>query len=175
MKTIPLTQGMVALVDDEDFDIVAGFKWHALRRPNGLWHAVRTVRRHGIKRSIYMHRVIAGAAAHLEVDHRDGDGLNNRRGNIRIATKRQNAQNRRQRGAWKTSRFKGVSWNEPRRRWRVVIAGGPTDARGYARQIYVGVFRDEVIAAHAYDRAALEHFGDFAFTNFPKEQYGAHV
>lgn len=166
MKTIALTKGMVAIVDDDDFAMVSCFQWHALRRRN-KWHAARTAN----GRSIYMHRVLLNAPPDREVDHANGDGLDNRRFNLRLATKRQNAQNRRSGDPRKASQFHGVSLHPRGNRWRVLICAGEPDKRGNAKQVYVGHFIDEVEAARAYDRAAIKHFGAFALTNFPKEEY----
>lgn len=177
MREIPLTQGKVAIVDDEDFERVSAFRWHALKRPNGLWHAVRTQKRQGKKQHIYMHRFITGALPGEEVDHENRNGLDNQRKNIRRCTKRQNSLNRRQSSHRKSSRFHGVAWHEWSRRWRVVICAGEKDQRGNSKQLYVGVYRDEEAAARAYDMAAIKHFGEFATTNFPREDYenAAHV
>ena len=166
MKEIPLTRGMVAVVDDEDFEAMSAFRWQAIRRRN-KWHAARTEN----DRSIYMHRVLLDAPPGLEVDHANGDGLDNRRCNLRLATKRQNAQNRRSGGKGKASRFHGVTFHLSRKRWRAVICAGPPDKRGNAKQIFVGHFVDEADAARAYDRAAIKYFGAFALTNFPREEY----
>jgi hypothetical protein len=168
MKEIALTKGLVAMVDDEDFDLVSRFKWHALRRGRVV-HATRTVKRDGRKWTVYMHRWLLAAPAGLEVDHRNGNGLDNRRENLRIATHAQNAINH-ARTHQKTSRFRGVLWNKARKRWRVVICAGRI-RDGASKQIHVGTFADEVEAAKAYDRAALLHHGDFAVLNFEKDTY----
>lgn len=169
-REIPLTKGRVATVDASDYEALAGFSWYALHRSN-KWHAARTHKREGVKRTVYMHRQILGGPPGLEVDHENGDGLNNRRGNLRAATKRQNGQNRRQQSGTKSSRFHGVAWHGYSDRWRVVICGGPLNDKGHAKQLYIGVYRDEEEAARAYDRAAIKHFGQFALTNFPRENY----
>lgn len=168
---IQLTRGKSAVVDSVDYPEISRFKWHALKRPGDKWHAARTDHSTGSKRTLYMHRVIVGALPGEEVDHENGDGLDNRRSNIRRCTKRQNALNRRSGDKSKSSRFHGVTWYPHRNRWRVVICAGPPNALGNAKQLHVGLFRDETEAARAYDRAAIKHFGAFATTNFPREEY----
>jgi len=168
-RTIPLSQGKVAIVDDEDYEALVRFKWHAIRR-RGLFHAVRSEQVNGKKHSIYMHRFLLGEPPGQEVDHENGDGLDNRRTNLRACTKRQNARNR-VHGGSKSSRYHGVCWHAWSSRWRVVICAGPVNTRGHSKQLYVGSFKDETEAARAYDRAALQHFGPFAKPNFPKEGY----
>lgn len=97
MKELPLTQGKVALVDDADWDLVSAFKWWARqekRRPH-CWYATRK----NAGKTIYLHRFIAGAAVGVDVDHKDGDGLNCQRDNIRIASRSQNNMNREVKGS----------------------------------------------------------------------------
>jgi hypothetical protein len=94
---IPLTQGKVALVDDEDAGIVMSYKWYAIQEPRSgrpIWYAVRSIgnRRDGY-RQIRMHRAILNAPAGVPIDHENGDGLDNRRGNISITTHAANIKN----------------------------------------------------------------------------------
>lgn len=93
MKYIPLTQGKFALVDDEDFISLSKFKGCAAFR-NGTWHAVRGVTRSGKSFGIKMHSVIARAPIGMDIDHANINGLDNRRENLRIATRSQNQANR---------------------------------------------------------------------------------
>jgi len=165
MRTLPLSKGLVAVVDDEDYPRLARYKWHVVERGN-LRHAMRTVKIGG-KRTVYMHREIVGAKTGEEVDHANGNGLDKRRCYLRRCTHRENGRHRRLPSQRKTSRFHGVCWNKSRCRWRVVICAGEPDASGRARQLYVGTFRDEIEAATAYDAAAKTHFGPFAVLNFP--------
>jgi hypothetical protein len=150
VKRIPLTRGLFAIVDDEDFDALVQFKWCVA----GSGYAA-TARNRKIT---YMHRVLLDAPNGVEVDHINGDRLDNRRINLRLCTKSQNNQARRtQPGA---SGFIGVSWYAPRHTWC---------ARVYAngRKVYCRYFTTPEAAARARDAAAREHHGDFARLNFP--------
>lgn len=111
----------------------------------------------GIK-NIRMHRYLMNAPEDMHVDHINGDGLDNRRENLRIATPQQNQANSRKHISG-TSKFKGVSWSVPARKWRAYIV--------YERkQQHLGLFEDELSAAAAYDKRAKELFGGFAQLNF---------
>lgn len=160
MKQIPLTKGYVAVVDDEDFERVNARKWHALVGKSRAVYAERTVRGEDGKQShLLMHRFILGITdPKVEVDHRDHDGLNNRRGNLRACSKLQNQHNQ-QKPRGKSSKFKGVSWFKHCRRWAAQIM-----VKGKA--INIGYYKTELEAARAYDAAAKEHFGEFAHVNF---------
>jgi hypothetical protein len=171
VREIQLSRGKIAIVDDEDYERVSAFKWYAYKhRRTDLWYAARTVKKGGKKISVPMHRFVIGASPEFEVDHRDGDGLNNRRGNLREATRRQNAQNARHtaRGT-KTSPYHGVSIDKSGKYLVVIVAGELKNGSG--KQMYIGRYRDEIEAARAYDRAAIKHFGEFAKTNFPVSEY----
>jgi len=154
VKQIPLTQGQFAKVDDADFDWLSRWKWTAQRHGRGFY-AMR--REKG--RLVLMHRLINNTPDDMVTDHRDGDGLNNQRANLRTATHLQNTMNRRaKRGG--TSRYKGV-WSDPNPRnskqWRSAI-------RLNGKIKYLGRFHTEDAAGEAYARAAVEHFGEFANT-----------
>jgi hypothetical protein len=160
MKTIPLTQGQHAIVDDEDYPELSQFKWCAHRNGN-TFYAVRTEWTDGKDRSIMMHRQIVGLGHgdKREVDHRSGDGLNNQTSNLRIATHQQNQHNQRlQRRT--ASGYKGVCWVKRDKKWRADIAIN-------SKPKWLGLFNTAAEAAHAYDKAALELHGEFACLNFP--------
>jgi len=150
MMWIPLTQGKTAIVDEQDYARLSKHKWHALKR-GGLWHAVR-------QKGIYMHRVILDAQKGQEVDHIDGDGLNNTRSNLRFVSRQQNMMNSRKKSALASSKFKGVWWDRNLRKWR---AGINLDGDC----VHIGLFDSEEDAARAYDRRAREAFGPFAHLN----------
>jgi hypothetical protein len=151
---VELTRGKVALVDDDDFALVSAFKWSAMR-VGRLWYATTGGgggNRHPIT---LMHRVILGAERGLLIDHENHDGLDNRRLNLRFATVSQNAGNMRKYAKPTSSRFKGVYWDKHRRKWAAEIC-----VQG--KRLRLGRFCAEREAGEAYERAAREHFGQFA-------------
>lgn len=155
---MPLTQGKVAIVDAADYDLVMQWKWHArFDRPTGKWYAGRSVRtgkgKFSPKQTIYMHRLIMDAAKGVEVDHVDGDGLNNCRStNLRLGTHQQNACNR---GAQRnnSSGYKGVY--RCGAKWLAKI-------KTNQQQQHIGVFVTAEDAAKAYQEAARKMHGKFA-------------
>jgi hypothetical protein len=160
MIEVPLTQGRVALIDDEDAERVLIYKWtYAVRGKSE--YARRAVLRDGTSHSIYLHRFILDAPSRLEVDHINGDGLDNRRCNLRLATKSQNHCNasvitRRDTG------FRGVYVTPDSKRYNArIVANGSI--------IRVGPFGKAEDAARAYDVLAKHYHGEFAALNFPSE------
>ena len=160
-KRIPLSQGKFAIVDDADFDWLSQWKWsyNAHKRTD---YAVRAIGRHTDQVTIYMHRIIANPPSGKETDHINGNGLDNRRCNLRACTRSQNHMNRRKQANC-SSQYKGVSWDKARQKWWVQIS----KCHGGIHRI--GRFDDEEKAARTYDRFALEYFGTFAHLNFPEE------
>lgn len=163
MKEIQLSRGLVALVDDCDFEYLNQFVWWAIHPSARAWYAVRAYRDENSERKfIYMHREIWGVTdPAVEIDHNDhGEfgGLDNRRENLRVATSSEQKRNQRVRLGPKSSRFKGVGWHTQRLKWRayIVVDG---------RQKSLGLYLSEEDAALAYNRAALEVFGEFAHLN----------
>lgn len=158
MKEIPLSQGKVALVDDEDFDRLNQFKWYAIK-PHRIFYAVRHKQREdGERRLVYMHREVLSVLPSMEVDHKDGDGLNNTRDNLRPATEHQNQCNRTATRK-NASGYKGVTWHKGNRKWRAQIV-----VNGKAKHLANCVTAED--AARAYDAAARELHGEFAKVNF---------
>ena len=146
---IPLQRAKVALVDAGDFEALAHQNWRAIRGKR-TFYAGRDARPRR------MHRVIIGAKMGEIVDHRDGDGLNNRKSNLRFCTSTQNAWNMRPPRS-KRVPFKGVFENRPGSFRASITAHG--------RRRYLGCFKCPVEAAQAYDAAATEAHGEFALTN----------
>jgi hypothetical protein len=153
-----LTKGKFAIVDAADYERVNAYMWYAAgsaRRPYACC-------RHNGKH-LSMHRFLMNPPEWMVVDHIDGNGLNNRRSNLRVCTQGQNSYNSRPRG--KSSQYKGVRRDKSRNRWVVYVR-----CNGHSH--YVGRFRDEIEAARAYDRKAYELFGEYAWLNFPEELRG---
>jgi hypothetical protein len=159
-REIQLTRGKVALVDDEDFDWLNQWKWYA--QPNVFAGKKAYAQRTQYissenKVGVMMHRLIMGATRGLEVDHINGDGLDNRRCNLRLCTRTENARNLRKSKA-NTSGYKGVS--KYFNKWQARL-----ETNG--KQVFVGLFPTIEEAARAYDAKAKELFGEFAGLNFP--------
>jgi hypothetical protein len=163
MPTIPLSgeiaAGRVALVDDEDFTVVSARRWHVQEfvRSSGQLigpYAVTTTYRNGRKTKMLMHKLITGWEY---TDHANNNGLDNRRVNLRPATHAQNNHNQRPRRAT-SSEYKGVTWHRKIRKWQATIK---VDGKCH----YLGVFVVEADAAHAYNAAALEAYGSYAYLN----------
>lgn len=158
MKTIPLTQGKVALVDNEDYEFLLNLgSWYA-KRVYGNFYAQRRGKNN---KRIWMHRVIVERMYpdfKGEIDHRDCNGLNDQRYNLRIATHSQNMANQRPQKNC-TSKYKGVSWHQVTQKWMAYIKYKGTVS-------YLGLFNDEIKAAKAYDAAAWWLWKDYARLNF---------
>lgn len=151
MRLVNLTRGKYAIVDDADFEWISSFRWQLLSSPSG--HCYAAMWSNG--KCILMHRLITGAESGAYVDHYSGDGLDNRRSNIRICTQSQNI-------AWAkmsagASGFRGVY---KRRSGKLEVR---IKVNGVRR--YVGSFRSPMEAAIAYNKAAMEAFGEFARVN----------
>ena len=160
MKEIKLTQGKVALVDDEDYELVKQYKWCAVFHRH-TWYAYANTKQIKGKKSqtIRMHRLILGLGFgnKLKSDHIDGNGLDNKRQNLRICNNQQNCSNKKIYGKG-TSKYKGVYWVKSLKKWRAMI--------GYAgKRIHLGVFSIEECAALAYDFAAMKYYREFAHFN----------
>lgn len=163
-KEIQLTRGKVALVDDADYEALNQYKWCVAHGQTGGFYAVRAgLARDGQrKRTILMHRQIVGAAAGVDVDHANGNTLDNRRRNLREATRSQNCANRHKRPA-SSSKYRGVHWKKANGKWAAQIK-----VNGHIR--HLGLFADEQEAARTYDAAARAVFGEYANPNFPQPE-----
>ncbi|MEO2024289.1 MAG: HNH endonuclease [Fuerstiella sp.] len=152
---VQITRGLITTVDDVDEEIAKQFKWHAVIRRLRTYVGANVpgTGGHGKRQKyVYLHRQIMSADPHEQVDHINGDGLNNTRSNLRICTPAQNAGNRRV--SLGNSRFKGVHFCSSINRWRAQI-----------QQETIGLFDDEVAAAAAYDSEAVLRYGEFAALN----------
>jgi hypothetical protein len=160
MKQIPLTQGKFALVDDQDYEFLMQWKWCANKNHKtfygvrGFWNCLKQI-------TVQMHRVIAKRMGldikDKKVDHIDRNGLNNCRGNLRIATNSQSQANRNKRKN-NISGYIGVSEHKCRNNWHARIQVNGND-------ISLGYFTNKKDAAKAYNKAALKYFGEFARLN----------
>jgi len=155
MKLIPLTRGQFAQVDDADFDWLNQWKWSAHWGRNKFYAA-----RMENRKTLLMHRVILGNLGCLDGEHKDGDGLNNQRWNLRPATRSQNSANR-SKTVDNISGFKGVCWDRFAKKWKAQI-------KRAGKMFHLGRFTSTEEAAKAYDAAALDLFGEFARLNFPQ-------
>lgn len=152
----------IAMVDEEDFERINRWKWVAVRDPKKkTLYAIRTDRMSG-KKTVRMHREILGLLPGEQADHRDGNGLNNTRANLRRCSGSQNACNRGPTAANKSG-FRGVSWHKGVGKWVATIGKN-------RRHKHLGYFEDPAEAARVRDAAALRLHGEFAKLNFPGDR-----
>ena len=156
MKEIPLTQGKVAVVDDEDFELIAAFKWFAHKQTKAkTYYAERNIHvATGRRKPLAMHVYLLDPPPGYQVDHVDGDGLNNRRINLRICRRSQNQGNARIRKDC-SSGVKGVTFHKREKKWRARIQVNH-------KRMDLGRHRTKDDAAEAYAKAAFKYFGEFA-------------
>lgn len=154
MKTIKLTQGKTALVDDEDFERVNQFNWYAIYN-KGDWRARRNIRFNSKRIALLMARYILNVTdPKLDVDHINGVTLDNRRPNLRACTHAENLRNAKKRNDC-SSIYKGVSWRKRDKKWLSQICIN-------YKVIYLGCYNDPKLAHGAYCKAATKYFGEFA-------------
>lgn len=150
MREIALSNGRgVALVSDVDFDALSAFKWHL----HSAGYAYRAQKRGGKQTNFLMHREVLSAPKGVLVDHINGNRLDNRRENLRLATYSENGRNKP--AVQGSSTLKGVSWHTSRGKWRAVIKVNRVSR-------HIGYFATEAEAAAAYAAAAKELHGEFA-------------
>ncbi|MCY7423508.1 HNH endonuclease [Bacillus amyloliquefaciens] len=155
---IQLSKGKVALVDADMFDYLNQWSW--FYHENG--YAMRSYRKDGRYRKDRMHRVVVNAPSGFDVDHINGNKLDNRRENLRIATRSQNNANKRMQSN-NTSGYRGVNWHKQRRKW---VAKIQVDRKS----IHLGLYEKKEDAARAYNKAAVLYYGEFAQLNNIKEE-----
>lgn len=159
MKIIPTRSGHEILVSDEDFDYLSQFSWSVTpppsTNPRSFYARAKLRDGKGGSRAVLMHRLILADKSRRPIDHIDHNGLNNQRENLRICTVQQNnmAARRRDRDL-----PKGVSFCRRTGKYIAVI-------QVKYRKIYLGLHATQSEAAHAYNKAAVEHFGHFAVLN----------
>jgi hypothetical protein len=160
VKTVPLTKGVVAIVDDDDFERVIQFKWHTICQNGKPTYGARHYRKPDGSRGLqYLHKfIMRSETLH---DHENGNGFDCRKENLRPATTKQNVRNRK---AKRTSNapYKGISRRGPTWNAKIVVDG---------KSIFLGASRSAEDAARLYDMAALKFFGEFARLNFNRSNY----
>lgn len=145
MKQIPVGKSAVAFVDNEDFELVSQYNWTLLKAHKNFYATTKGGR-------LYLHRLILQDAE--EVDHKNGNGLDCRRQNLRVSTHSQNMANR-GKNANNTSGYKGVNWCKTTGKWRAKI-------QVCYRYICLGRYDTVKEAGAAYRQAAQQYFGEFA-------------
>lgn len=159
MIKIKLTQGKFALIDDEDYALISKYKWCAVCKINTTYAKTHLFKSNNSAIHEYMHRMIMmlHRGDKQQVDHIDGNGLNNQKLNLRVVTRSQNGMNKNKKRKT-SSKYKGVYYNKLNKNWR---------SRIHVNREYIelGSFDTEIDAAKAYDAAAKYHFGIFSRTN----------
>lgn len=150
---IELTQGYSASIDEEDSELVSGYSWCVLKNKHNTYAKTTTN-----DKTVLLHRLIAHASDIEEVDHIDGDGLNNQRGNLRICTSVQNKHNTKVR-CDNALGYRGVYYNKREDKYYAQIKP-PEELR-----VFIGSFDTPEEAALAYNKAAFDFFGEFARCN----------
>lgn len=158
MREISLTQGKVALVDDEDYEKLNYFSWSLISSPGKLY-ARRVIKVNNEQKAILMHREIMNAPKHMQVDHVNNDGLDNRKENLRLATNQQNKFN--QKAAHKNNKLgiKGVRWHEKAKKFQARIQVDK-------KIMHLGLFDILADADQSYRIAENKYFGEFARENY---------
>lgn len=155
MKEIPLTQGKVAIVDDEDYEKLNQFKWYAWKGRNMFYAARNSPSVNGKQKTIKMHKMLLPSDGEMKIDHRNGDGLDNQKENLRICTNQQNCFNRRQPHKNNKLGIKGVCFDKTHRKFRA-------DIMTTGKYILLGYFNVLGDADSAYRIAEEKYFGEFA-------------
>lgn len=160
-RLIPLTQGKFAIVDAEDFEWLNQWRWYVKKGWSTFYVARNKWVAKGKKCTIRIHREILNPNQMQEVDHINGNGLDNRRCNLRAVDKSQNQMNH---GKYRksSSKHKGVSFHKPTSKWQVSISIRKT-------RKYIGLFESEIKAAQSYNEAVKRYFGEFARLNIIEE------
>lgn len=154
-------KGKFVLVDRENLKNLSQWKWYI-----GIHgYAIRNGNKNGEHRIIALHKVITICSKGKEIDHINGNRLDNRSSNLRIVTRRQNQWNKKVSLTNTSSGYKGVSWHDlGKGYWRSYIYIFDTE-KNRKKRLHLGLFEDKKEAARAYDKAAVKHFGEFAKLN----------
>lgn len=151
IRLIPLTQGKYAIVDPEDYELVSQFRWTAQNNNGYGWYARRSTHKYPAEHML-LHRFLMNPPTDKVIDHINGNGLDNRRINLRVCTQGENNYN--SRDTTSRSRFKGVTWHKHTGKWQARISFG-------CRQTYLGIFATEEEAYAAYCAASAKYHGEF--------------
>lgn len=157
MRKIKLTQGYYSIISDIDFELISKYKWY-VRIAKNTCYAVTNIN----KVTVQMHRFIMKPSKKFMIDHINGNGLDNRRINLRICTRSQNLMNSNKPKNAKTSKYKGVSLNKQSKNHKKIWR---SEIRLNKKGILIGYFKTEIEAAKAYNKKAKELFGQFAKLN----------
>jgi len=164
-KVIPLTQGKVAVVDAEDYEWLSRYKWHVFR-PKDIFYAARHEYAGEPRTSLHREIMKLTKGDGKIIDHKNRNGLDNRKGNLRVASRSLNGHNCKLQSHNKSG-FRGVFFNKRDKTFQAQIK--------YQKQkIHCGSYRDILSAAAAYDRAAIKYYGEGAVLNIPMGQ-GAYI
>ena len=163
-----MAQPRYAKVAPCDYKRLREYEWFTQKGKSCFYAARRSRGPKGSKpATIYMHRELIDVADGLLVDHVNQDSMDNRRANLRGATRAQNIRNRKKFSNSSGSKYKGIYRYKNKKRWiaRIMFE---------KKRIHLGIFRNEIEAAKAYDRAAIKYHGEFASLNFPQSRSGSH-
>lgn len=149
MIDIPLSRGLYAKIDDDDYKKISNHKWYAAKQPN-TFYAVREVKINGKKKTIWMHREINKTPKHMKTDHINGNGLDNRKINLRSVDHADNMINSHKWRTEKYSNYRGVTWHKTNKRWYAQITVD-------YKNIYLGSFLSEDDAKKAFDKARRKY------------------
>lgn len=159
-KKIELSKGKYAIVDDEDYDMLSAYSWYTHSDSRNKEYAATRI----LGDLTYMHRLILDAKDDKKIDHINGDGLDNRKKNLRSTSSLENSRNK-SKSKGTSSRYKGVT--KVKNGWKAHISINNKD-------IHIGYFKTEEDAARAYDERAIEEFGEHAKLNFSDENNTLH-
>jgi hypothetical protein len=154
-----LIDGYTVLLDEEDAHLLVDRTWRVMKNPNSKLYVRWTTTENGKGRIFYLHRLVMDAPKGVLVDHWDGNTLDCRKANLRLASHAKNSHNMAKWSKDSTSKFKGISWKSKRKRWVSQIS---CDGKYH----YLGLYSSEIHAAYVYDLASIQHHGEYGRTNF---------